>query len=86
MTPFVATVTNYIIIGTAMFVQQFQLPFTLGTTSCVVQVIFHPPINFIQWRITDTTGNESFQLNRLLTESLADQITQRILASVGHRS
>ena len=69
-----------------MFVQQFQLPFTLGTTPCVVQVIFHPAINFIQWRIVDTNGNESFQLNQLLTESLANQITQRILASVGHRS
>ena len=61
----------------------FQLPFTLNGTSCMVQVVFHPAINFIQWNLADTTGKESFTINRMLTEDIANQITNRILSTVG---
>lgn len=66
-----------------MLAQQFQLPFNINGTPCIVQVIFHPQINFVQWQLTDTKGHESFTTNRMLTEDLANQITTRILSSIG---
>lgn len=66
-----------------MLAQQFQLPLNLNDTPCTVQVVFHPHIQFIQWQLADTNGKESFTINRMLTEDLANQITTHVLSSLG---
>ena len=66
-----------------MFAQQFQPPFNINGTPCIVQVVFHPAIKYVQWQLSDTNGRESFTINRMLTEDLANQITTRILSSLG---
>lgn len=66
-----------------MFAQQFQIPFTIGGITCKVHVAFYPQINFIQWHLVDSNNKEGYQVNRHLTEEIANHITNHILTSLG---